>query len=76
MLHFDRPELRAPQGGWTAPDPARRRWISKAVDAVQAALDLLPQPSLHCDGTPMHAICIGFDPMTKRPCSCTCHDKD
>lgn len=62
-------ELRAPGGGWqTPPEP---RWVSAAVDTV---VDAAPDQSVYCSGSPMHRLCIGYDPQTKRPCSCSCHD--
>lgn len=70
---FDRPELEAPGGGWQAPAPELRRWVSAVVDTV---VDAMPHRAVYCAGNPIHAVCIGYDPTTKRRCSCSCHHKD
>lgn len=72
-IRFDRPELAAPGGGWQLPPPEKRRWVAKVVDAVT---DPLPHKSVYCSGSPIHTICIGYDPQTKKKCTCSCHDKD
>ena len=63
--------LTAPGGGWRVPDV--RRWAAPLVETVTA---VLPGRSVYCSGSPMHAQCIGYDPQTKKPCSCSCHPKN
>ncbi len=63
-----RPDLRAPNGGWQVPKV--RQWVPKTV---QALTEVLPQRSVYCAGSPMHKECVGYDPQTKKRCSCSCH---
>lgn len=49
----------------------KRTWRPAASSSEPKPLE--PGVAFYCAPPAMHKICIGYDPQSLRPCSCSCH---